>query len=114
MILWHNPDCSKSRAAVEELTKRDIDFKIREYLKDIPTKDELTEVIKLLNISDAREMMRIKELEYTQLDLCNQEINNNNLIDAMIKCPKLIERPLAINNKMAAIGRPLENILKII
>jgi len=112
MIVWHNPKCSKSRATIEALDKENINYTIREYLKDIPTKYEITEVIKLLGIQNPQEMMRTKEDEYKEHNLENKD--KDALIDAMVKIPKLIERPIAINNGQAAIGRPLENILEII
>ncbi len=112
MVVWHNPKCSKSRAAIEALDIKKVHYTIREYLKDTPSKNEIIELIKLLEIKDPRDMMRTKEDEYKELDLANKDIDI--LIDAMVSTPLLIERPIAINNGKAAIGRPLENIIEII
>jgi arsenate reductase len=114
MMLWHNPNCSKSRAAFEALDEKDIKFTSREYLKDIPSKDELIEVINLLNLNSPKDIMRTKEDKYTELNLLDENTSNDTLLQAMINFPILIERPIAINNGKAAIGRPLENILEII
>ena len=114
MIIWHNPNCSKSRECIKVLEEKSIEFTIREYLIDCPTKVELEEVILQMAISDVRNMMRVKEDEYKELNLDNQDKFNDDLIDAMVKFPKLIERPLGIKNGVATIGRPLDNILNII
>jgi arsenate reductase len=114
MILWHNPNCSKSRGALELLNSKNADFKIVEYLKDIPTKEDIKNILSLLNFEDPRLMMRIKEDKYIELNLSNEEITNDMLIEAMVNNPILIERPIVINNNKATIGRPLENILEII
>ena len=114
MIIWHNPKCSKSRECIKVLDEMNIEFTIREYLVDCPTKDELLEVVSCMEISDIRDMMRVKEDEYKELDLDNQDKTNANLIDAMVKFPKLIERPLGINKGIAKVGRALDNILGLI
>ena len=114
MIIWHNPKCSKSRECIKVLDEKEINFTIREYLKDCPSKIELEEIISMMAIEDIRDMMRTKEEEYKALDLSNKEKSDKELIDAMILYPKLIERPIGINNSQARVGRPLENILNII
>ncbi len=114
MIIWHNPKCSKSRECIKVLDEKDIELDIREYLKDSPCKQELEQVIYMMGISDVRDMMRIKEDEYKELDLGNQDKSSIDLIDAMVLYPKLIERPIGINNGIARVGRPLEKILDII
>jgi arsenate reductase (glutaredoxin) len=114
MKIWHNPNCSKSRATVEYLNENNISYETREYLKDSPSKDEIKEVVKQLNLSNIKDMMRQKEEEFLELGLEKENITNEDLIDAMVKIPKLIERPIAINNNKAVICRPLENINNII
>ena len=114
MIIWHNPKCSKSRECIKVLDEKGIEFDIREYLNDCPTKQELEEVIYMMAISNVRDMMRVKEDEYKELDLSNQDKNSVDLIDAMVLYPKLIERPIGINKGIARVGRPLEKILDII
>ncbi len=114
MIIWHNPNCSKSRECIKILDERSIEFSIREYLIDTPSKQELIEIISMMELMDIRDMMRTKEIEYKELDLNNKDKSNDNLIDAMIKFPKLIQRPIGINNNIATVGRPLDNIINII
>lgn len=114
MIIWHNPNCSKSRECIKVLDERKVIFKMREYLIDTPSSDELQEVIKMMAITNVRDMMRIKEDEYNELDLSSSNKTTKDLIDAMVQYPKLIERPIGINNGIACVGRPLDNILDII
>ncbi len=114
MIIWHNPKCSKSRECIKVLDEKSIKFNIRKYLEDTPSKEELEDLIAMMSISNIRDMMRVKEDEYKELDLDSQDKNSDNLIDAMVRFPKLIERPIGINNGKARVGRPLENILNLI
>jgi len=112
MIIWHNSKCSKSRECIKLLDEMNIEIEIREYLKDSPSKEELKDIISMLKISDIRDMMRTKESIYKELDLKNK--SQEELLDAMVRYPKLIERPLGINKGKARIGRPIENILDIL
>ena len=108
VTIWHNPKCSKSRNALNLLEENKIDFKINEYLKSNPTKDDISNILKLLNIK-AKELLRSGEEVYKSLNLKDIE-DENILIDAMVKNPILIERPIIINNNEAVIARPIENL----
>ena len=110
--IWHNPRCSKSRASLQLLEKKGIDAEVIKYLEDIPTKEELTELLKMLDIS-ARELMRTKEAVYKELNL-KDENSQEALIEAMVANPKLIERPIVIRANKAVIGRPIENVIELI
>ena len=114
MVIWHNPNCSKSRATIEALNSKEISYTTREYLDDVPSKDEIIDVLNKLGFDSPKDMMRTKEVEYQEMNLADNTKSKDDLINAMIKVPKLIERPIAITNSKAAIGRPLENILNII
>ena len=110
--IYHNPRCSKSRQGVEFLENSGKKFEIIRYLDTIPTEKELTEIIKLLNISPI-ELVRKNE-KIWQENYKGKEHSDKEIIKAMIENPKLIERPIIINNNKAVIGRPIENILSII
>ena len=84
-----------------------------EYLKTPPSKAELERILKLLKL-DPRALMRRKEPEYKQAKLDNPKLTRAALIEAMVDHPKLIERPIVLANGKAAIGRPPENVLKIL
>jgi arsenate reductase len=110
--IWHNPKCSKSRNTLELLNEKGVEVEVVKYLETTPSKDELVEVLKMLNIS-ARELMRTKEDIYKELNL-KDENSEDKLIDAMVENPKLIERPIVIKDGKAAIGRPIENIIELL
>jgi arsenate reductase len=111
--LYHNPRCSKSRETLALLQEKNHDITVIEYLKTPPSIDELTQLLALLSLN-ARELMRTKEVEYKQMGLDNPALTEAELIAAMVATPKLIERPIAIANGKAAIGRPPENVLGIL
>jgi arsenate reductase len=110
--LWHNPRCSKSRQALSLLQERDVDVEIVKYLNDVPTEQEIKDLLKKLGIS-ARELMRTKEDIYKELGLKDVE-DEQLLIKAMSENPKLIERPVVIKDNQAIIGRPPERVLDIV
>ncbi len=111
--IFHNPKCSKSRLTVELLNQKGLQTDIIEYLKSPPDKQQLNDILKMLNMQP-RQLMRTHEAEYKENNLANESLTHDQLIEAMIKFPKLIERPIVINKNKAAIGRPPENVLEIL
>ncbi len=110
--IWHNPRCSKSRDSFKLLEEKGIDAEVVKYLEDVPTKEELTELLSMLGMI-ARELMRTKEVVYKELNL-KDENSEDALIEAMIANPKLIERPIVIRGNKAVIGRPIEKVIELI
>lgn len=110
--IYHNPRCSKSRQGLEILNNSDVQFEIVEYLKEIPTFEELKCIIDKLQISPI-DLVRKNEAIWKE-NYKGKELSDQEIITAMIENPKLIERPIVINNQKAAIGRPLENIQQIL
>jgi len=113
ITIYHNPRCSKSRETLKLLQKRGIEPEVREYLKDVPTADEIRDVLTALGIS-ARELLRTKEAEYKEAGLDDSSLDDTAVIDAMTRFPKLIERPIVIKDDQARIGRPPESVLEIL
>lgn len=113
VVIYHNPKCTKSRQTLALLEAHGLKPKVVEYLKTPPTKAELERILKLLKL-DPRALMRHKEPEYRQARLDNPKLTRATLIEAMVIHPKLIERPIVLANGKAAIGRPPENVLKIL
>jgi len=111
--IFHNPRCSKSRAAMELLTEKGIDADVVKYLETPPDRETIVEVLDLLNL-EPRELMRKGESEYADNSLSNDALSRDQLIDALVAFPKLLERPIVIANGKAAIGRPIENIIDIL
>lgn len=112
LTLYHNPRCSKSRAAVELLKTREIDANIVEYLKTPPDRKTLKSILELLDITPAQ-LIRRSETLYKTLKLTGSN-SDDALIDAMLEHPILIERPILTTNDAAAIGRPLDRIVELL
>lgn len=111
--IFHNPRCSKSRQTLELLHANGAQPDIIEYLKTPPDAEELEKILNMLNL-EPRQLMRTKEAEYKQNGLDDPGLSRDELIQAMVKFPKLIERPIVIKNSRAALGRPPENVLEIL
>lgn len=113
VTIYHNPRCSKSRQTLSLLQDQGIEPTIIEYLKTPPDKATLKSILKKLGLS-ARELMRRKESVYKENHLDDDSLTEDQLIDAMIANPVLIERPVVLAGNKAAIGRPPENVLEIL
>lgn len=113
VVIYHNPKCTKSRQTLALLEARGIVPKIVDYLETPPTKAEIERILKLLKV-EPRALMRRKEPEYKQAKLDNPKLTRAALIQALHDHPRLIERPIVLANGKAAIGRPPENVLKIL
>lgn len=100
MEIWHNPRCSKSRAAKQRLDESNADYTERRYLDDVPTAEELDHVLTLLN-KQPWEIARTKEAAYPK-DL---EHDRAQWIAHMVANPSLIERPIIIDGDTARIER---------
>ncbi len=110
--LYHNPRCSKSRQALQLLEEEGETIEIVKYLENPPTHQELKQVIELLGI-DPIELVRKQEAEWRE-NYKGKDLTNEEVIDAMIQHPKLIERPIAIKGTHAVVGRPPEKVLDIL
>jgi arsenate reductase len=112
MLIYHNPRCGKSRESLAFLKELGFNPEVKEYLKTPPSFDELSDIIQKLGISPI-ELIRQKEKlfieQFKELQLTDKE-----WIRVMTENPVLIERPVILNEGKAVIGRPKENILKIL
>ncbi|GLX13888.1 arsenate reductase [Pseudomonas straminea] len=113
LTLYHNPRCSKSRAALQLLEERDLQPSVVLYLDNPPSAAQLREVLNKLGMP-ARQLLRSGEDEYRELNLADSALDEDALIEAMITHPRLIERPILIAGDRAVIGRPPENILELL
>lgn len=111
--IYHNPRCSKSRMALELLKSKNIDPEIILYLEKGLEIVEIQNLLDLLGKSP-RDIIRNKEKEFKEQNLGDKSLSDEDLIAVIAKTPKLLERPIVINNNKAAIGRPTENILNIL
>lgn len=111
--IYHNPRCSKSRETLKLLEDRGIKPEIIQYLKSPPSAEELREIVKKLGIHP-RALIRQKEPEYKDNILDDKDLTEDQLIEAMLATPRLIERPIVVIDDKAVIGRPPENVLAIL
>lgn len=112
MKIYHNPRCSKSRETLALLREKGVEPTIVEYLKELPTEDELKRIVDMLGIKPfdlVRKGEAVYKNEYKSLQL-----NDDEWIKVMIANPKLIERPIVVKGNSAALGRPPENVLKLV
>lgn len=111
--IYHNPRCSKSRQTLQLLKDQGIEPTVIEYLKTPPDVQTLDSILTMLNM-EPRDLMRKQEAEYKEQGLADASLSREQLIKAMTEYPKVIERPVVVNNGKAAIGRPPENVLDIL
>ena len=102
--IYHNNRCSKSRCGLELIENSGKEFEIVKYLENVPTKAELKNIIKLLSIKPI-DLIRKNEAIW-KTEFKDKNLDDDQLIEAMVKNPKLIERPIIINGNKAVIGRP--------
>lgn len=112
VTIYHNPRCSKSRQTLALLKSKGIEPQIILYLDNPPNKPTLIQLLEKLSIS-AQQLVRKSEAEF-KLNFTDQEMTENDYIEAMLRFPKLIERPIVEAENRAVIGRPPENVLDII
>ena len=110
--IWHNPQCSKSRNAMELLGAKGLNTSVIKYLENVPTKEQIKAVLKKLNMK-ASQILRTGEDIYKELNL--KEIDDEDkLIEIMTEHPILIERPIIIKGEIAVIARPIENLEELL
>lgn len=110
-VIIHNPKCSKSRAALEILESKNISPKVVDYLNGDLDKKFLVKTFKALN-KRPKEVLRTKEEDFKQLELDLDK--DEQVIEAILKYPKILERPIVIKGEKAVIGRPPENVFNLI
>lgn len=111
--IYHNPRCSKSRQTLDLLRARGIEPEIVEYLKTPPTADELRQILARLGL-EPRDLMRDGEDDYRAAGLDDPALTRDELIEAMVRHPQVIQRPIVVAGGKAAVGRPPERVLEIL
>ena len=110
--VWFNPNCSKCRTVQGILAERGVDADYVQYLDQVPTRDDIERVLKMLGTDDPRSIIRAGEDVYKELGLATA--TRDELLDAMVANPILIERPIIIRGDKAVVGRPPEKVLEIL
>lgn len=109
LTIYHNPRCSKSRQTLQLIEAAGIKPEIILYLENTPNAKQLSSVISKLGIN-ARQLLRKGEDAYKENQLSDVSLSEQQLVAAMVKHPKLIERPIVVKGDKAVLGRPPENI----
>ena len=112
-IIFHNPKCGTSRNTLAIMQASGETPEVVEYLKTPPSREYLVELLALMHIAP-RELIRSKENIYSELNLDNPTLSDAQLIDAMIAHPILINRPIVVTNKGAALCRPSERVFELL
>jgi len=113
IVFWHNPRCSKSRAALALLQERGHTPQVVDYQKAPPDAAQIRSALSKLGLP-ARALLRSGESAYAELGLADERLDEAALVQAMATHPVLIERPLAIRGARAVIGRPPERVLELL
>ena len=113
VTIWHNPRCTKSRETLALLEKKGVTPTIREYLKQPPTRAEIETLLDQLG-GDATALVRDGEAEFKALGKKKAELTHADIVKAIAAHPVLLQRPIVVKGKRAAIGRPPEAVLAIL
>jgi len=113
VTIYHNPACGTSRNTLAMIRESGEEPEIIEYLKTPPTKTKLKELIKAMGISP-RELLRRKGTPYDELGLDDASLTDEQLVDAMVAHPLLINRPIVVTPRGARLCRPSETVLEIL
>ncbi|MEP2772342.1 MAG: arsenate reductase (glutaredoxin) [Fulvivirga sp.] len=108
LTIYHNPRCSKSRQTLGIIEEAGQMVQVVEYLKTVPTKEELAEIVKKLGLKPI-ELIRKGEADYKE-NFKGKTLTDEEWIEAMVQYPKLLERPIVIKDNKAVLGRPPENV----
>lgn len=112
-MIFHNPKCGTSRNTLAIMQASGETPEVVEYLKTPPSREYLVELLALMHITP-RELIRSKENVYSEIGLDNPTLTDAQLIDAMIAHPILINRPIVVTNKGAALCRPSERVFELL
>jgi arsenate reductase len=107
-----NPECSNCRTAAAILEERGVDAQYIRYLETTPTRSDLEDVLRKLGTDDPRDIVREKEPVYLELNL--EQADRDQLLDAMVAHPILIQRPIVIHGDRAVVARPPERLLELL
>ena len=113
ITIWHNPRCTKSRETLALLEKKGVTPAIREYLKQPPSKAEVEKLIDMVG-GEPGELLRDGEAEFKALKKRKAEMSKTDIAKAIAAHPILLQRPIVVAGKKAAIGRPPEAVLPLL
>ncbi len=112
ITIYHNPRCSKSRAACELIAARGVEATVIDYLTTPPSRDELRLLLKKLGMTP-HQLVRRGEAAFSE-HYAGRELSDEQWLDALLAHPILIERPIVVCGDQAVIGRPPEKVLELL
>lgn len=112
VTIYHNPRCSKSRQTLQLLEQQGIQPEVKLYLRDPLNTTAIKTILRQLGFASARELVRSKEAIFSELNLA--DASEQQLLDAMVAHPQLIERPIVVVADRAKLGRPPEAVLELL
>lgn len=113
VIIYHNPDCGTSRNTLAMIRNAGVEPHVIEYLKTPPARTMLQQLIARMGIS-VRALLREKDTPYAELDLGDPKLTDDDLLDAMMAHPILINRPIVVCPKGVRLCRPSEDVLHLL
>jgi arsenate reductase len=113
VTIYHNPACGTSRNALEMIRSAEVEPTVIEYLKTPPSREQLTKLISDAGLT-VRQAVREKGTPYAELGLDDPTLTDEQLIDAMLKDPILINRPFVVSPLGTRLSRPSELVLDIL
>ena len=113
VTIYHNPACGTSRNALELIRATGAEPEVVHYLETPPTRDELVSLMQRMGIGP-RDLLREKGTPYRELGLGDTSLTDDQLIDAMMEHPILINRPIVVGPKGARLCRPSEEVLSVL
>lgn len=113
ITIYHNPACGTSRNTLAMIRASGVEPEVVEYLKTPPGRETLLTLIQKMGITP-RQLLREKGTPYAELGLDNLNLTDDAIIDAMMQHPILINRPIVVTSKGAALCRPSELVLPLL
>lgn len=112
VVIYHNPRCSKSRAALAILEQQQADISVIKYLETPPSESQIKDLLTALQTT-VRDILRTTEADYKLHGFADTALSDAELITKLSQFPKVMQRPIVTCNGRAVVGRPPENVLSL-
>ena len=113
MTIYHKPNCSTSRNVLGLIRESGVEPEIVLYLETPPSKKKLRELAKAMGLT-ARDLLRTKEAPYEELKLADEKLTDDQLFDAIVAHPILLQRPIVVSPRGTLMCRPWERVREIL